>query len=419
MEQHALSATTLQALADGYGGAEAVAELWRGQESRRLLLFKLAHDHLADTTDRRTALKAVFEAEDREPELVRAILVDPMVALWAAGIVRRAPRETVPLADIVRLNEIAVAAAMWAESDVETRGWSRNGWVSIPTIGRLPVSEQSGPVRLVVTKGLLSVDGLDRDLDDPGWQHARTVTVGDDTDVQLEDIDPCRDTFHIRAAERLSDSDFDVWRRALDAAWQILTQYCPERVLELSAGLHALVPFPEPENRTAHSATARDAIGVIGLDLPKDPAELAVTLIHEFQHSKLSSVLDVLDLYRPSDRLFFAPWRTDARPISGLLQGVYAFIAVADTWARLSAVPERFPRAQREFAESRAQVSEALDTLAGSDLLTSAGERFLTGMRGAVNRLNSIQLPTVAEAAAERLLADRRAAWQIANPAAS
>jgi HEXXH motif-containing protein len=413
---HALADPMLQALADGFGGAEAVAELWRGQESRRLLLFKLAHDRLADTAERRAALTAVFEAEERAPELVRAVLVDPMVALWASGIVRGAARGTVPPAEATRLNEIAVAAAIRAESDVETHGWSRDGWVSLPSIGRLPVDEPSGPVRLAVTKGVLRVNDLERDLDDPGWQRARTMMVGDGVAVRLEDVDPYRDTFHVQAAERLGDPEFDAWRRAAEATWQILTQYCPERVTELSAGLRSLVPFPAPANQAAHSATARDAIGVIGMDLPKDPADFAVTLVHEFQHSKLSGVLSIVDLYRPSARLFFAPWRIDARPIGGLFQGVYAFIAVADTWRRLCAAPERFPQAQREFAEARAQVSDALDTLAGSGLLTPTGERFLTGMRGAVERLDTSRLPAAAEMAAERLLASRRAAWRVTNP---
>jgi HEXXH motif-containing protein len=415
LTQHTLSHTTFQALADGYGGTEAVTELWRGQDSRRLLLFKLAHDRLTDTAERRTALKALLEAENREPDRVRTVLVDPMVALWAAGIVRGASGGTVQMAEAMRFNEIAVAAAILAESDVETRGWSRNGWVSIPSIGRLPVDQGSGPVRLVVAKGRLSVDGAARELDDPRWQRARTVTVGGNVAVRLQDIDPYRDTFHVRAAERLDDREFDAWRRAAEAAWQILTLYHPERVAEMSAGLHSLVPFPEPASRAAHSATARDAIGVIGMDLPKDPADFAVTLVHEFQHSKLSGVLSVVDLYRPSGRLFFAPWRTDARPIGGIFQGVYAFIAVAETWRRLCPAPHRFPQAQREFAEARAQVSDVLDTLAGSGLLTPTGERFLTGMRGAVERLNGFEVPAETQAAALRLLDERRAAWQITN----
>ena len=38
----------------------------------------------------------------------------------------------------------------------------------------------------------------------------------------------------------------------------------------------------------------------------------AVTLVHEFQHSKLSAVLDIVPLYdNGSGRTFFAPWARD------------------------------------------------------------------------------------------------------------
>jgi len=65
-------------------------------------------------------------------------------------------------------------------------------------------------------------------------------------------------------------------------------------------------------------------------------------MVHEFQHSKL-----------------WAPWRTDPRPLGGLLQGVYAFLGVADTWRALAARPALGDLAMREFAEAREQVDVA------------------------------------------------------------
>ena len=52
-----------------------------------------------------------------------------------------------------------------------------------------------------------------------------------------------------------------------------------------------------------------------------------MTLVHEFQHSKLSAMLDLVPLTDPDDHgRYFAPWRVDPRPLAGLLQGVYAFV---------------------------------------------------------------------------------------------
>ena len=63
------------------------------------------------------------------------------------------------------------------------------------------------------------------------------------------------------------------------------------------------------------------------------PVELAVTLVHEFQHIKLGGLLHLAPLHdREPTRRLYAPWRDDPRPLGGLLQGVYAFTGVTDFW---------------------------------------------------------------------------------------
>ncbi len=430
-DHHTLSGATLDAIADGFGGSGAIAELWRGQRSRRLLTLKLAYDRLPPGDDRADAVAAIVRAERAAPAVVRELLADPMVALWSVGIVGSARRGgAVSPVEAGHLSGIAVAAALRAGTDADLWGFANDagGWLSLPAIGRIRTRPGAGRVRLTAAGGRLCVDGrllldgrlcldgVERADDDPDWQRARTLTAGADFAVRLEDVDPHRDVYHVPAADRLNRTDFEAWRRSLDEAWRILTLHAPARAAEMAAGLRAMVPLRNPSANAAHSATARDAIGVIGLDLPATAADFAVTLVHEFQHSKLSGVLDIVELFRPSDRLFFAPWRTDARPVGGLFQGVYAFIAVADTWRALSADPAAFPQAYREFADARAQVSDALQTLAGSGLLTRTGERFLAGMRGAVGRLHDVEVPRPVEALAERMLAERRTAWLAAAP---
>jgi HEXXH motif-containing protein len=133
-----------------------------------------------------------------------------------------------------------------------------------------------------------------------------------------------------------------------------------------------------------------------------------VALVHEFQHSKLSAVLDIVPLYERSDRTFFAPWRSDPRPVGGLFQGVYAFLGVADMWRALYADPAMSSRAVREFANARLQVADAVATLAGSDLLTSAGEHFVAEMTEAIDDLRAVPVAHAADARAERILESRR-----------
>jgi len=415
---HTLPGETLDGLAAGYGGPDGIRALWRGQHSRRLLLLKLLIERTGPSTDRDEAVAAIIAAEERDPA-ARQVLVEPMVGRWAAATLRGMAGSGAPAEQTGHLGAVAAAAALRAGTVAELRGCARHGWLHVPAVGRIPVSRGDGPVRLSTNRGRLVVDGVEFGPADRRWQRRRTLLTGRGGNVvYLEDVDPYRDAYHVAAADRLSTADFGTWTRLAADTWQVLTRHAPSRAAELAAGLHSLVPLRKPIANAAHSATAREAVGVVGLDLPRDAADFAVALVHEFQHSKLSAVLDIVPLYRrASDRTFFAPWRTDPRPIGGLLQGAYAFIAVADVWHDLSSAPDAFPQAQREFAEARAQVSDALDTLAGSGLLTPTGERFLNGMRGSVERLRAVDLPTATDLAAQRVLALRRTAWDRANAA--
>ena len=69
----------------------------------------------------------------------------------------------------------------------------------------------------------------------------------------------------------------------------------------------------------------------------------AETLVHETQHLKLCALLDLVTLTRPDDgQRYYAPWRPDPRPASGLLQGAYAFLGVSGFWReQRRAAPER------------------------------------------------------------------------------
>jgi HEXXH motif-containing protein len=408
---HTVADRDLMALARGLGGAKAVRTLWSGQHSKRLLLLRLLIDNWPpDTEGRDEAVAAIAEAEGRDPSGVRKILVDPMVGAWSAKTVRGLRKGTVEPADLGHFGAVAAATALHAGTSAQLPGYARDGWLHLPTLGRIRVPAAGGRVEMKTHDGRLRVDGEDAGA---AWQARRTLATEGRPPlvVEFEDLDPYRDAHHAPAAERLTDDEADEWRRRLAEAWQILTHHTPTRAAEIAEGLQCLVPLTKLDPRAARSATSMEAVGVIGLDLPRTAADFAVALVHEFQHSKLSAVLDIVPLYEDSDRMFFAPWRTDPRPIGGLFQGVYAFLGVADLWRALGADPDDFPQAQREFADARAQVADALRTLRESGLLTSDGTRFVQGMTYGVEKLHASHPPAATVAAAERNLAERRANW--------
>jgi hypothetical protein len=77
-------------------------------------------------------------------------------------------------------------------------------------------------------------------------------------------------------------------------------------------------------------------------------------------------------------------------------------------WRALCADPATSSRAVREFAGARVQVADAVATLARSDLLTSAGERFVAEMTAAIDDLGAVPVPHAAAVRAERVLEGRR-----------
>lgn len=115
--------------------------------------------------------------------------------------------------------------------------------------------------------------------------------------------------------------------------------------------------------------------------------DMAETLVHELHHSKLSTLHELVPLYRPGSTaaLYRVGWRTDARPVAGVFQGAYAHLALADLWWRARdapGVPGAWgARAAQQFDHVHDQVGEALAMLLESDELTNEGREFARQMR--------------------------------------
>jgi HEXXH motif-containing protein len=136
-------------------------------------------------------------------------------------------------------------------------------------------------------------------------------------------------------------------------------------------------------------------------------------MVHEFQHSKLNAILDLVAFYDHGDpTTYFAPWRLDPRPIGGLYQGVYAFLGVADVMGRLCGEPELRESAERQFAITREQVRCGLETLLGAPSLTTQGRQFAAGIRRVLHDLYAMDVPQGIHREAVRALDENRSAWR-------
>ncbi|WP_327010397.1 HEXXH motif-containing putative peptide modification protein [Dactylosporangium sp. NBC_01737] len=222
-----------------------------------------------------------------------------------------------------------------------------------------------------------------------GWRPARHLTGGDGR-VLVEDSDPHRDCFDRPAAEPLDTAGTRAWAAGVAEAWKVVHRDAPAYADGLREGLRAVTPLRPAAGGGMHSATARDAFGAVGVAYTADSAALAVMLVHEFQHSKLGAVLDVLDLADPGGPAhrpgYTVGWRSDPRPVEGVLQGTYAHLAVADMWRARMLHDERDHVARSRYRMYRDWTEAGAETLRTCGSLTPAGVRFVACMADTLGR---------------------------------
>ncbi len=419
----------LTRLASQPADGDALSLLRVGQLSRHLQLISYITRTWQDDPQRwAPAIRLISQAQQSATDVANELLAAPCVGSWASHCVRRL-RETVrsgpPLhVEASYLNAIAVVAAMRAGFDADLALYARGGMVLLPTLGaaRLDIPDHA-EVLATVSKGrlTLSARGIsvlpppDTSQETADWLPIRTISVGATdatTTLLLDDLDYYRDCFGKPIVPRLSAEDSARFAALTQAAWQVLAAHAPARAKELAGGLRSLVPLAGQQDGRRVSVTSVEAFGAIGLSLPKDAEQLGATLVHEFQHSKLSCLLGLLALYDTTvSGRYFAPWKAEPRPFEGLLQGAYAFLAVTDYWRCLHQAG-RGSLSERHFAERRAQVDNALRTLEGERHLTPEGRIFVSHMRDTMAHLLSVPVAPEIDAAARDGLHQAFQAWQ-------
>jgi uncharacterized protein len=389
---HGLRPAHFDEVAAGYGGAAAVRELAQAQHSLRRVLLAAAHraavrhaaPHPAAAWESILALP---------PAALDAVLADPYLRVWALDVCE-ATGAADP--DPGRPAEIALAAAVHSGKQLSLTVPLRQGTLQLPGLGRLVVNGGTRAVTVSTDAGQLAVEGrsLCALLDDVHWQPLRHLEA-DGVRVALEDTDPYRARYQAEVLPRLTAAEFRCWQEAFRNAWQVIRAEYPRYADGLAAGLRAVTPLAGPPGHVV-SETSRHAFGAVGIALPSRADDLALLLIHEFQHVKLGALQDMYDLLDLSGGRHTVAWRADPRPLEAVLQGTYAHLAVADVWrTRVRRASPRGPgpaeAAAREARYWREAVLAALDTMAGAGAPTGVGERLLAGMRASAEALGRPQ----------------------------
>jgi uncharacterized protein len=429
-----LPAADFDALAAGLGSAQSIRYLDHAERSiQRSLLLVLRGLFREDPTGTAASgFELLCRLERTSPELVDEVFAYPYVQAWVKRCARpQAPQRPAPAqAALGHLAAIAAAAAIRSAAMAEIDVPVTDGYIHLPTLGRLRVggartatlSAANGGFEVRAASGKWRVESAAEGTNaaegtEPDWEPTRRLPAGEFT-ILLEDTDPYRDVHTWPAAGRLTATEAARWQDMFATAWTLITDAYPAYHAGIAAGLRAIMPLANDDPDREISAAAREAYGAVGAALPASAEDLALLIIHEFQHVKLGALTDMFDLcHRADQRLYFAPWREDPRPIGALLQGTYAHLGVTDYWRvrRHQATGPHAAQADEMFARWRLLTSEAVDTLLGSQQLTKLGERFVTGMRTTITPWLDEPVPAAADSAARTWGGERRKTWNSWN----
>jgi HEXXH motif-containing protein len=415
---HWLTAEQFTALARGGGDASAIGSLVAGQESKHLILLarvakgerpgERAADALA-----RTGQELLARVQQQDRTAAMAVISYPSVGAWALHTIRG--DQSIAGAEPGGLAAVAAAAAVKAGLDAEVEVPVINGAVQLPSLG---AADAVGGTAIVATAAA-EVRSGDRCVrmrpGAPGWRELRPVAAGS-LRVLIDDVDPFRmPATDGEPAGRLTPSEVAEFRDTLGAAWPLLT---PARAAEVAAIVRVIVPYRAPASGLV-STSSPQAFGTVAMSRQPDKYTCAETLVHETQHLKLCALLDLVKLTRPDDgQRYYAPWRTDPRPASGLLQGAYAFFGVSGFWREQRwAAPERGVRrrAEAEFARWRDGAALVVETLLASGQLTAPGQHFAGEMADVLDAWQREPVPSDALAVARRMADRHLTRWQADN----
>jgi uncharacterized protein len=421
---HRLPASALAALAAGGGGDDVIRQLADAQYSKHLVLLRGVLSAAQESGHHQAAGAAraydlLADAQRRDPTTAKTVIGHPAVGAWALHTVRALRGGTPkPGAEPCGLCAIAAAAAIRTGLPADIEVPAAGGAVVLPSLGTARVN--SGPAMLRVTGGTAAIMSAGRRVqvpadphqDGPGWLAVRQISIGPRR-VLVDDSDPFRMPAVPDLAPRLDASEVGEWEAAFQAAWRLLRRHHPASAEEATAAIRVIVPIARPPHGQRSSSSA-ETFGAIALSEPRDVAVLAETMIHEVQHLKLCALADLVALTRRDDgRRFYAPWRDDPRPASGLLQGSYAYLGVSRFWRQQRHLAQGAAgiRAHAEFARWRSAAAAATATLAASGQLTPAGAEFARGMTRTLGAWQDEPVPEKSLALARRQADEHLARW--------
>lgn len=209
------------------------------------------------------------------------------------------------------------------------------------------------------------------------------------------------------------------WVRALEDAARVVERVTPDTASMVGWIVRSFIPIVSPAEELACSMSDSSLPGAI-MSTIDGPPVLAESIVHEFRHNllhQLERAYPIFELDSPREARFYSPWRTDPRPLSGILHALFVFL---DVCAIHAGVLEMGIGEARELADSSVRLAAnvrririALDVLRGNARLTPFGTGFVAGIAHACDSFEPAfaALPAGSIARAERDVRSHRDRW--------
>ena len=373
-------------------------------------LVELECPRLASACGLGTAYRALRAAGPRAIPVLRS----PALLLWinvSRYFVMRDVHRALPAGHVhdhfhdLHRFAFAAAAANSGVGEASVR-MQRDGTISLPGLGlTLSLDTRSaGKMVTLVTQGddvTAVLDGERHSIgltSDPGagdrgrrgWSANPRFGWGIEIDDSIELSRPHCANNPDWKVRQIDQADIARWRNGGERACELIERIDGDLWVPVREVLSAIVPLESPPQVNL-SGTCAEVLGCICTSLPDNAALLGETLVHEAAHTALHIVTDEQTYWVPTaGRLYRSPWRKDLRPMSGMMHGIVAFLAVSEFWARLfeRAAATDFDQLGRFRLRTVArQVQEALAEIRGSDELTAAGNDLCTSSERRIEAL--------------------------------
>ena len=198
---------------------------------------------------------------------------------------------------------------------------------------------------------------------------------------------------------RINENDkIDIFKETVEKAMDYIKEYNIDLYNELTLLINKVVPLEVISDANPSSSNST-ILGIVFCTYNDDPLLLAEMLIHEFSHNKLFLFQETDPLLDPDvhgdgwkDQGYYSPWRSDPRPLNGILHGLYVFTQVATFW---DYVITNMKEKNYEHISSKRfyilieQLKIAIDVLKHNSTFTDIGDQLINDLNQKIYSFDS------------------------------